>query len=196
MRMNKRSFVVLACAVALAGLAACDHSSDSGGASRINVKLTDAPIDGVSAVNVTISSVQVFPTDTGETGGIELDSGPISVSGELTLNLLDLRDGQVTLLGTAEVAPGTYNRVRLIVESAEVVVDDDGDPGTPEVTSEVTVPSGKIDVLAPMELSQGEDLTITLDFDAEASLHVVSTGSGTYILRPVVTVVAVDESVE
>jgi hypothetical protein len=192
--MNKRINVVLACAVALAGLVACDHSSDSGGPSRINIELTDAPLDGVSAVNVTISSVAVFRTESGDADGVELNSGPISASGDLTLNLLDLRNGTVTLLGSVAVPAGTYNRVRLIVESAEIVIDDDGDPATPEVTKQVTVPSGKIDVLVPMELSQGEDLTVTLDFDAEASIHVVSTGSGTYILRPVVTVVAVDES--
>src|SRR5262245_3021242 len=54
-----------------------------------------------------------------------------------------------------EVSPdGSYRRIRLEIVSAELVRDDDGDPNTPDVVSPMTVPSGKVDVVAPFQVSQ------------------------------------------
>ena len=182
----------LAAVLALTTLVGCDTGSPSvGGPSEVSVYLTDAPLDltGVSAVNVTLSGVVLYPSDaeSEDAEGIELESGPISLPGDLTLNLLDFRDGQTTFLGSQVVPPGSYNRVRLLVVSAELVRDDDGDPVTPEIVEPITVPSSKVDVVVPFELAGDDSLQITLDFDAQASVQVNTTnGQHAYLLRPVV----------
>jgi len=186
--MKRFPMLVLMLLVAGAFLAACTHSAT--GKSNVSVFMTDAPIDltGVTAVNVTISGVVLYPADdTGDDGGVALASGPISMPGDLTINLLDFRNGATTFLGSAKVPDGSYNRVRLEIVSAELVRDDDGDPNTPDVVSPITVPSSKVDVVAPFQLSQGEDMALTLDFDAQASVQVNQTnGTNTYLLRPVI----------
>jgi hypothetical protein len=190
--MKTKISTALAAVVTLAGLVGCDTgTSSTGGPGHVSVYLTDAPLDltGVSAVNVTLSGVVLYPSDADaeDTGGIELESGPISLPGDLTLNLLDFRNGQTTLLGSQAVPPGSYNRVRLLVVSAELVRDDDGDPLTPDIVEPITVPSSKVDVPVPFELSADESLQLTLDFDAQASVQVNTTnGRNSYLLRPVI----------
>jgi hypothetical protein len=77
--------------------------------------------------------------------------------------------------------------VRLLVVSAELVRDDDGDPLTPDIVEPITVPSSKVDVPVPFELSADESLQLTLDFDAQASVQVNTTnGRNSYLLRPVI----------
>jgi hypothetical protein len=119
MKLNKLN-TALACLalVAVAVLVACDTgSSPSGGRSGVSVYLTDTPLDlaGVHAVNVTLSEVSLYPSEAGSSdeGGLELESGPISLPGDLTLNLLDFRNGQEALVGSQTVPAGSYNRLRL-----------------------------------------------------------------------------------
>jgi hypothetical protein len=184
--------------IGAAALFACNTGTSSG-PSGVSLYLTDAPLDlaGVSAVNVTVSGVVLYPSDagTGDEGGIEMESGPISMPGDLTLNLLDFQNGQVTLVGSQTVPSGRYTRVRLQVVSAELVRDDDGDPTTPDIVEPITVPSSKVDVPAPFELTPGENLAITIDFDAQASVQVNTTnGKNAYLLRPVINVAGMKTS--
>ena len=185
--------------IALVGLATCNTDTSSGGAAGVRVFLTDAPLDltGVTAVNVTIHDVKLYPADagSGDSGGTSLESGPVALSGDLTLNLLDFQNGQVAFLGSASVPAGSYDRIRLEVTSAELVRDDDGDPTTPDVVEPITVPSSKVDVPVPFHLTADESLQITLDFNAQASVQVNSTnGKSAYLLRPVVTPVGMQSS--
>lgn len=192
----KRTLVCsLAVLAALAGISACDSGS-SGGSAGVSVYLTDAPLDltGVSAVNVTLREVKLYPT-VEEAGGLDLEEGPISLPGDLTLNLLDFRNGKVTFIGSASVPAGPYTRIRLEVVSAELVRDDDGDPLTPELVEPIVVPSGKVDVPVPFELTEGENIELTLDFDAQASVMVNTTnGKNDYHLRPVINLAGMKSS--
>lgn len=180
--------IALAGAVVLsAGLLACSHDATTSGTGNVRVLLTDAPLDlsGVSAVNVTVTGVRVYPSEDGEDGAVPLD---LPVAGDLIVNLLDYRNGKVVLAASGEVPTGSYQRIRMIVAAAEIVRDDDGDPGTPEIVEDVFIPSGKVDVPLPFALSQDEVFAVTLDFDAQASVQVNETpGNHRYILRPVIT---------
>jgi hypothetical protein len=196
--MKTRTVLATVALIGAAALFACNTGTSSG-PSGVSLYLTDAPLDlaGVSAVNVTVSGVVLYPSDagTGDEGGIEMESGPISMPGDLTLNLLDFQNGQVTLVGSQTVPSGRYTRVRLQVVSAELVRDDDGDPTTPDIVEPITVPSSKVDVPAPFELTPGENLAITIDFDAQASVQVNTTnGKNAYLLRPVINVAGMKTS--
>ena len=196
--MKRKFLVVLMGLAAVAGLVACQTDS-SGGSAGVSLYLVDTPLDltGVTAVNVTLSSVSLFPSDagSGDGGGVELETGPIAMPGDLTLNLLDFRNGQVAFVGSQTVPAGAYNRIRLQIVSAELVQDDDGDPATPDLVTPITVPSGKVDVVVPFTLTAGENLAITMDFDAQASVQVNSTnGQHAYLLRPVINVAGLKAS--
>jgi hypothetical protein len=193
------AFPFLVLALVTAPVACDTGGSPSGGQAGVSVFLTDAPLDlaGVHAVNVSLSAILIYPTEAGseDEGGIELTAGPISFPGDLTLNLLDFQNGQVTFVGSETVPVGAYSRLRLRVVAAELVRDDDGDPATPDVTEPVTIPSGKVDVTAPFELTAGENLAVTIDFDAQASVQVNTTnGKNAYLLRPVINVVGMKAS--
>lgn len=183
--------LALAGALVLAG--ACSDDPTSSGTANVSVYLTDAPIDltGVTAVNVTIHEIVLFPVGVEDGGGIPLD---LTGTGPLTVNLLDYRDGQVILAAAQEVPAGDYERIHLTVSDAEVLRDDDLDPETPDLSEDVWVPPGKINVPVPFTVSQNEDLDVILDFDAAASIQINETGNEKYILRPVITPVGVNAS--
>lgn len=198
--MKGRSVFVPVLLAATVGFVACDTGSDPGGSAGVSVYLTDAPIDlaGVHNVDVTLRSIFLYPTNSGsgDAGGIELQSGPISLPEDLTLNLLDFQNGQSTFLGSALVPSGSYYRVRLQIVSAQLGQDDDGDPSTQDLIEPIDVPSGNIDVPVSFQLTQRQELAITLDFNAQASVQVVysSTGKRSYLLRPVINVVGMQAS--
>ena len=53
----------------------------------------------------------------------------------------------------------------------------------------IFIPSEKVDVPVAFSLSNGEEMEVTLDFDAELSVQVNETaGQHPYILRPVINI--------
>jgi hypothetical protein len=188
----KRTTIVAVSFLLLAGLIACSDSDVLGpGTGDLNVYLTDAPInlDNVTAVNVTIAEMIAFPacgdSDAG-CPGVALGLIPAEGSDEVTLNLLDYRDGQVILMASEEVPVGDYKKIRMEITRASLLEDDDQNPDTPDVMEEIFLPSGKVDVVVPFVISAGEETEIVLDFDAALSVHLNETGNEKYILRPVI----------
>ena len=161
----------------------CNHSSSpsvSGGMGRLEVNLTDAPIDlsTVQSVIVTISSVLVYPG----TSGMDEDTAPpiVLTTHPQTFDLLTLTGGATALLASGEVPAGFYQRIRLEISSADLTYKD----GT---TSNLKIDSNKVDVPIGFHVTIGSDSSMVLDFDAGASVQVNETGNGMLILRPVVT---------
>jgi len=168
--------------------AACSGSGDdgvgsTGGTGHLTVALTDTPIDidTVQNVFVTIDSVEVFPADEGssEPGKIEL------MPQAETFDLLTLTGGVTDVLAEEDLPAGFYTKIRLGVSQASMVFKD-------QTVVDLKLDSRKVDVNVPFEVVASDPLIVTLDFDAAASLHIVETGSGKYILRPVVKAVSVD----
>ena len=106
------------------------------------------------------------------------------------VNLLDYQNGEAVLLATGDVPAGEYSKIRLVVSDAELVMDDDDDPVTIDVVEPIFNPSGKVDIPLPFLVTAGMDMSITLDFDAELSVQVNTTGGQhAYILRPVINMI-------
>jgi hypothetical protein len=124
-----------------AGPLGCDGDPASVGKNAtVQVLLTDAPSDYIGHAFVDIGQVQIIPAGEG---------GPITLSEDGTdgeVDLMELRGAVTTLLAEGVVEPGTYTQLRLIVESARVVLGFDGDEqykftdGMSE--QEMKVPSG------------------------------------------------------
>lgn len=136
----------------------------------LEVRVTDAPPDGVTKILLTVENIEVNVAEGVVGGGWE-----IIVEGPVTFDLVAVT-GIEEVLGDAELPPGRYNQVRLKVTEALITVD--GEEKT------ATLPSGVMRVVGGFDVVDGETTVLTLDFDAARS--VVLRGRQNPILKPVV----------
>jgi len=164
-----------------------DETSTSVPKSSVRFDLTDAPVDDVTKVYITVASLAVRPE-----AGDWLDI-PLSTSERI--DLLSLQDGVVEKLAMLnDLDPGTYDELRLVLDdtAAPAVVDADG------VEEELKVPSGSgsasgLKIKSSFTKVADEALTMTLDFDLRKSLKATG-NSGKYTLNPVLRLVANEDS--
>jgi hypothetical protein len=188
--MKKTTFSGLrvAAAAALAGLVAltaagCGSggSSSGSGSGQLTVLMADAPpnLGDVTAVNVTISKVEVHRSGSGGEGS---GSWVTVFEGAKTFNLLDLANIEnVTALPHLVddgLPAGHYTQLRLIVATASIEVG-----GT---TFPLVIPSGANTGLKalPFDVASQQDTVLLVDFDVARS--VTRQGDGTYRLQPVI----------
>ena len=171
---NMNLIVLITLSLLIAG---CDSSSDpTETTGTFNVRITDAPA-AFDAVNITFSEVSV-----NKSGG----SAIVVSDSTQTINLIEWSNGLSTPLGSIELEAGTYNQIRLIIDSASVTIDG--------VESAVTVPSGAqtgLKLTHQFILEAGSTYDLMIDFDASRS--VVRTGplaNPTYSLKPTIRLVA------
>jgi hypothetical protein len=135
----------------------------------IDVRVTDQANGEITAIVITASDLKVNQAS-GESDGAWLTI----VEGEHTFDLLQVV-GKEQSLGLTELAPGTYNQIRMEIQS--VVITRDGE----EIEGEV--PSSVLRIVRPFDVVAGEATILTFDFNADRS--VVSAGQK-LILKPVV----------
>ncbi|PAU94925.1 hypothetical protein CK503_05500 [Aliifodinibius salipaludis] len=146
---------------------------------QMNVSLIDAPGD-YQEVNIDVQGLRIQYTpssnDTASADGqwIDLPVEPMKI------NLLELTNGVDTLLAEAELNPGHYEELRLILgEDNTVMVD--------STIQNLKVPSGQqsgYKIKFKTDLEAGDELDVVVDFDAGRSVHKAG-NSGKYILKPV-----------
>lgn len=189
-----RSIRVLIPVLAACALAACGGSSPSSSAGnndaspppatvpttgKVTVLLTDGPGTDWDQAWATINSIELIGED-----GTE-----IIFLGSTTVDLLSLPDYYEVFSVAEDVLPGTFQKVRLFVESLELVeLDDQGDE-VQRVMAQL-VGGGKID-LNPRDdivIGPGDSLYIEIDFDMNKAFKTTTTGNGRVIVRPVVMV--------
>ena len=185
--------------LALFAAPACDDPS-SPATGQVTVRLTDAPIDleTVNAVNVTLDRIILFGHAgmEGDGDGIEMDRPNVEGGEGLTLNLLDFQNGATVTIAALEVPAGDYQKIRMYVREASLVMPDPTDPELEmEVEMMIDVPSGKVDIPVSFSVTGGEETDVVLDFDAELSVQVNETSGGNkeFILRPVIVPVGVTQ---
>lgn len=169
--VTKIALLILTASIFFLG---CESTLDSGSSTgSIVVKLHDAPVD-YDEVNISVARVEV---NNGET-----DEGWIVISEpNETYNILELVNGDMTVLADAQLEVGTYEQIRLILDDNNTVVIDGQ-------SYDLFVPSGaqtglKLNINA--EIREGIEYTLLLDFDASRS--VVKRGvQDLYNLQPVV----------
>jgi hypothetical protein len=176
----KRLKALAACSIVAAGLAliGCGGGgedsttgSTSGGRGTLNVRMADALDPTISALVVNVTRVEANVDGSWQNIPVQ----------ETEVDLLDLVKNDI-LLATGDVPAGHYNQVRVFVDSA-TVTDSEG-------THNVTIPSGvktgiKLNVNG--DIGPNQIVTLLLDFNVDKSLH--KTGSGRYMLQPVIPVV-------
>jgi hypothetical protein len=152
---------------------------DSATTGLLEIMLTDAPPDlNVEKALVTISSVEVHRAGEDDDGEDDDDKGWITVvETAQTFDLIAVKEAEA-FLGSAELAPGKYTQIRLHVEKAVATID-----GTEH---ELKVPSEKIKLNHPFTIEPGSITKLTLDFDAQKSIH---QAGRKYMLKPTIKVV-------
>ena len=163
---------ILLAAVIAGGLiyTGCKVENSGADATRLNVKITDAP-GAYDALFLSIKEIQVLTAEGKHTLAI----------GDEPFDILKFRLGKDTLLASQDIPAGHIQEVRLVLNDTDNKVVIDGKP------YDLTTPSGQssgVKVKVGEDLEAGIGYTLTLDFDAAKSI--VRTGSGKYILKPVI----------
>jgi hypothetical protein len=176
---------------ALLSLAGCSKNSAdeaSVGATRLEVRLTDAP-GNFSAVVLDVQQIEVHLKEENDPSGWQtLTFTPQAV------NVLDYVNGKSALLVSTDFAPGDLQEVRLMLGPNSYVVGTDGN------TYALKTPSGQSAgvklKLTNVTLAAGATYQLLLDFDVAKSI--VARGNWKagndkkerYLLKPVIRLVA------
>jgi hypothetical protein len=181
------------------GAAACGEGTGLGDAS-LRVLLTDAPSDYVGSAFVDIGAVELIGA-----------GAPVTLTTDGTdgfVDLLDLQGTATLLLADADIPAGDYAQLRLIVESARVVLAEGYEFNDGTTAKDLMVPSGaqtgiKLNLAGsggedgsgPVTIAGGETVLV-LDFDVNQSFVLQGQpGSGGFtsvIFTPTIRVVAQD----
>jgi hypothetical protein len=159
--------------------------TSSGSTGNLTVLLTDWPIldKEVTAVNIFVTRIEVRPVseENEEAGWITFPD----INEEF--NLLNLQNGITVSLGVADIPIGTYTELRLHVSKENTIEFEDDVAKYP-----LKIPSGTssgIKIKHTFTISEGDSLTITLDFDAQQSVKTAGGGGDVeYQLHPVIKV--------
>jgi uncharacterized protein DUF4382/carboxypeptidase family protein len=191
-RFSGRSAAAVA---ALAGLlvvaaAGCGGGGSTSGNGSLSVALSDAPpnLGNVTAVNVTVTKVEVHPGDGTETGDTSTDpTWKTCWQGTRTFNLLSLANvTDVTnlplIVNQDSLTAGHYDQLRLIIDPSSATITVNGQ------TQPLTVPSGGQSGLKSkkFDITRSTNTVLLLDFNVDQS--VTLQGNGTYQLKPVIDV--------
>lgn len=178
----------------LLGLAACGGGGDSPDANgRVNLSITDAPIDDATSVVVQFSAVAF------KRAGSDVEVVKELVSSPRQLDLLQYQQGRAALLLDGVTLPaGSYEWVRLIVDNQPNVRDSYITLTTGQ-ECELRVPSG---AESGLKLNRGFTLpadgsvALTIDFDLRKSIHAPPGQQGStpdctqaYLMRPTLRIV-------
>ena len=155
----------------------------------IEIRVTDPPPADVIHAFVTLTSIEVHREGGGwETLDIE----------EATFDLMDLVGGVEEILGSTDVAVGSFTQIRMDVTEVEVVfvTDSTTNPVTTD-TVVAEVPSDKLRIVKAFEVVGGVKTVLTLDFDGEKSLVLpgkdIETGKERALFKPVVRLLVGDD---
>ena len=205
--MKLRLFLGLAL---FGALASCSDNSTGPDQGRIAVRLTDAPfpLDQVESIDMFIVRVEAKLEATTEADADEdVDDGDASNDGWIVLatpnasfNLMDLQDGVNVLLGEATVAAGSYQSIRLILDTDQSSITlKDGMTLSGTSSPSILFPSAgksgiKVLFTTPIEVDEGETTDLLLDFDAEESfvLRGNTIEQNGLLFKPVIKAIVMD----
>src|SRR3954468_14100957 len=186
MSSHFRTVIVSATMLGAMGLGvACSNDSTGQGTGALKVQLTDAPFssDSVSRVDLFVVRVdaKLADTDSADAAKATTDDS-VSVSERNTvatpnkkIELLALRNGAFTDLGTKLLAAGTSRSFRVVIDPSQSSVTlKNGTVLTNTSSPNVTFPSAsrsgiKIILTTPLVVTAGDTTTTLVDFDVNQS---------------------------
>lgn len=184
------ALVIIMGIVAASGLS-CGEAPETG-TGTLELYLADAPIDAenVTGVYITINEIQYHVNDVWTTcEGFE---------GPKTYNLLELANGNSTLLGDLVLPGGHYNQIRFMLDAPEMG-HERSNPGcyiqfADNSTETLFVPSGNTTgykAVGQFTVPVNGTVEVTADFDVRKSVHVAASD---YILWPTIRLIVDNEA--
>ena len=174
-----------------AGGNSAGSGSTNGGSAHLTIGITDSPFSDAKAVLITFDGISVHTAGQGWQT-VSFANGAT----ERTCDLKKLTSAQ-DVLGSGPLPVGHYTQIRLVVANATIYFDN-ASSGTACAPS-IVAPSGRS---APVDVASGDirlnrefgvtsmsTTTITLDFDGDQSVK--QTGTGSYLMTPVIGIVSV-----
>jgi hypothetical protein len=166
---------ITAVVLAIFGMNACDSivgSDSNSGTAKLNFYLTDAPaqydavIVDIQQINIRYTPNGVDTSDTTDNGDEEGEWITLSEP-DMRIDLLQLQNGADTLFAAADLEPGHYSNLRLVLgTNNEVVVNGNSE--------RLKVPSGQqsgFKLKLKADIEEGKEYKLLVDFDAHQSVH-------------------------
>ena len=179
------SLIVL-CAAGLLIAPGCSlsPSASSGTTGRVNVMVTDGPTDDWQEVTVVVKSISLGLT--GSLSWTEVWAADPAVPDSGKINLVDL-NGVDELLGQATIPVGTYDRMRIIIDTnpaTMTLINNDGMPIDPDNIT--VVDRGRrgdirVDISPPITVVEGETTNLQVDFDLAHPMSIVDITGNIFI---------------
>ncbi|MBS1604545.1 MAG: DUF4382 domain-containing protein [Bacteroidetes bacterium] len=174
--MKRISLFLVSLTAGLFLFISCNKSSNSSGTGHLEVRLTDDP-SPYDAVYIDVQKVEVnVSSDTGTSSGWQ--TLPLLRPG--VYNLLDFRNGIDTVLASTDLPAGKISQMRLVLGSNNSVVIN----GKSYAMKTPSAQQSGLKFNIHATLTSGIVYRLWIDFDANRSI--VTTGSGNYILKPVI----------
>ena len=151
----------------------------SGATGGLNLLLTDGPTDDWQEVTVVLKSVSLHSREGNSWEDVWAADPANPASG--TVNLVDL-SGVTAILEKAMIPVGTYNLLKLVIDTDPATMTLVDDLGTPIAPSQITVvaPSRKgeikIDLSPAITVAEGSTTNLLVDFDLAHPLSIVNLG--------------------
>jgi hypothetical protein len=155
----------------------CNKNNSTGaGSGHLQVMLTDGPAS-YDAVYIDVEKVEVnVSSDSGTSSGWQT----VSLLRPGIYNLLKFSNGIDTVLAAADLPAGTLSQMRLVLGGNNSVVI--GGQSYPLKTPSAQQSGLKFNIHSALTA----DIVYRLWIDFDANRSIVSTGSGAYILKPVI----------
>jgi len=182
--MNKTTAGIIVVVVIVVGGAAllmnkpnnqlASNIGNNGPKGRVVFSITDGAMNmgNVSEITIQVSNVAVHSVQ-----GLQSDWTTVSTTPHI-YNLLTLNANNKTdLLLDTNMQIGTYDQVRLLIDSVTIKMKD----GSTKIAK---LPSGELKLNTTLVVTADKTSSINFDFLADKSLHM--TGNGTYIFAPVI----------
>lgn len=165
-----KKLLILGSCIFLLGLGSCNDDSVGSENATVNVRLTDGPAD-YDAVNIDIQSIEI---------NSDGQWVPLNFPNPGVYNLLNFKNGADVVLGQAILPAGSVSQMRMVLGPNNSLVKDG-------IIYPLQTPSAQQSGLKfnwNQTLTANGAYTVWIDFDAGRSI--VTTGNGSYILKPVI----------
>jgi hypothetical protein len=173
--------------LSLVGLAACDGTSVEsrfGDDGNFSLWITDAPVEDIDGVTITITGVVIEPAE-GEPIEAVFDR-PEEVD---LLDVIGTLDRREQLLNNFSLPEGSYSALRLVLDETRLFLDSGGQ------RHELTIPAEEQDGLElqfNVQVDSTTDLDATIDFDVRKSLRKID--ETTFELHPSLRIVRTEQT--
>ena len=122
-------------------------------AGTLDVKVTDAPVQDLSSLNITVDQIEAHQQGTDQWINLAI------IGGQVTFDLVKLKN--VTQdAALDQISPGNYTKIRMHILSAVAQIE-----GGDKVT--VTFPPNKLDVIVHFEVKADQTTSIILDIQVD-----------------------------